>query len=609
MFLLIVNSYAQQVQNYLPFQGRLTNSSGVALSGQYTFNFQIVGTSYSETFASLPVVNGLYAVVLGASTPLPTQLFQTSSSAQLQIMVNGVVLQTVSIYAPIERDPSIPANIKDGIDWTEISNIPTSIYQQLSISGNNISISNGNSITLPQNNNPNDLAVGTANAVSGLGTTNPPVNISQQSVNSVWQSFKLSQSGQLTEIKTYLGNGNGMNLRLKIYNGVGNNTQAIYNELYLSNNFSANYSQKLFAMSNAQPLNLLSDSSYTFELIAEMPANCVGCISNFTVGYNSLNPYPNGQSNINASADVFFDMTIVINQGPVLSVNNQNNGLVGIGTPNTLGYKVRIMGADENQLLLDNQGQANTTLALGYDGLLKANMNWNNPNKTLSLNTYTNNAEITFTNNSMELLRVKANGNVGIGTSSPSKKLEVNGDMSVGSITPKYTGPTSFIIPSTTVTANFVQSYTWTQNDHTYVLFSTSAAITWLQAQELARYAKGYLVTATSTAENTWIKSTILTHTSAQGYIPLGLIGVNNTSSFPYNSSSINPNDVRYITGEFAEFASNIYLSSYSNRPPSGDRFCWISTAHDTQRRYYSASSSWAGFTSVLVELSYNICP
>ena len=58
--------------------------------------------------------------------------------------------------------------------------------------------------------------------------------------------------------------------------------------------------------------------------------------------------------------------------------------------------------------------------------------------------------------------------NVGIGISSPTKKLDVNGDERVGYITPRYTGPLSFTIPSTIYTATYSQSYVWTDNEHLY---------------------------------------------------------------------------------------------------------------------------------------------
>lgn len=406
-YMSIIACFAQS-QPRLPFQGRLTNSQGIALTGTYTFDFQIVGTTYSETFSSVAVNNGLYSVVLGTNNPLPTNLFQSANSAQLQVSINGNILQTVAIHAPIENDPSVPANIKDGIDWQEISNKPLIDTQKLSLNGTILGIGGGNSVTLPQNNTPNDITVGTAGTVANIGSSNPPTNVLQQSVPSVWQSFKVNQSGQLNEIKVYLSNLNTTDIRLKIYSNVGNTTQAIYDYLYSSSILGASYGIKTFSINNTtQAINLLSNTNYTFELIAE----CGSCSQSFLIGYNNNNSYVDGQANISTTSDLFFEIGVGISQGPTMSVNNQNNGFVGIGTANTLGYKVRIMGANANQLLLDNQGQPNTMLSFGNDGQIKANISWNNINNAWNFNA-TNTASFSFSSNITELLKLNSNGNI-----------------------------------------------------------------------------------------------------------------------------------------------------------------------------------------------------
>ncbi len=202
--------------------------------------------------------------------------------------------------------------------------------------------------------------------------------------------------------------------------------------------------------------------------------------------------------------------------------------------------------------------------------------------------------------------------NVGIGVSSPTKKLDVNGDELVGYITPRYTGPLSFTIPSTAFTATYVQSYVWTNNEHLYVLFTTSAIINWIQAQNLARFVKGHLLTPTSLEENNWIKSTILVHPSAQGNIPIGYTDINTEGKW------------QYITGEIGVIGNNTHFSDWYPPGPDNDGCgmgvdedvaMYSSSAGDVQRRWGDIAPTSIGacttepLNAVIVEFEYTLCP
>jgi|GEM_PF-7027146 len=62
------------VPRYISYQGKLTNSSGTALDGTYSFTFKLyndptAGTlKWSETQPSVQVTGGLYSVILGTTT-------------------------------------------------------------------------------------------------------------------------------------------------------------------------------------------------------------------------------------------------------------------------------------------------------------------------------------------------------------------------------------------------------------------------------------------------------------------------------------------------------------------------------------------------------------
>jgi hypothetical protein len=90
----VISAQAQAVPSLMNFQGRLTDSSNNPLAGTYPFIFQIFDNSvggnllWSETQPSVTVVNGVFAVQLGASTPLTTNIL-SGSTAYLQVTANG----------------------------------------------------------------------------------------------------------------------------------------------------------------------------------------------------------------------------------------------------------------------------------------------------------------------------------------------------------------------------------------------------------------------------------------------------------------------------------------------------------------------------------------
>jgi trimeric autotransporter adhesin len=92
-----VTSAQTSVPSLLAFQGRLTDASNNPLSGSHSFVFEIYSAGaggvqlWTETQGAVTVVNGVFSVQLGASTPLSASVF-SGGAAYLQITADGVLL-------------------------------------------------------------------------------------------------------------------------------------------------------------------------------------------------------------------------------------------------------------------------------------------------------------------------------------------------------------------------------------------------------------------------------------------------------------------------------------------------------------------------------------
>jgi len=151
------------------------------------------------------------------------------------------------------------------------------------------------------------------------------------------------------------------------------------------------------------------------------------------------------------------------------NINNTNSGNVGIGTtspdkkltvqgtipsPGGAMTVLRTTGANNGYgLLLDATGTGNNNLGFSVNGAAKGGSAWDIPRSFLGFVNlgYSNNdfslrlnsdGSLTYHDSvypGPERFRITAAGNVGIGTSNPSAKLDVNGSINVsGNINAKY---------------------------------------------------------------------------------------------------------------------------------------------------------------------------
>ncbi len=321
---------------YLPFQGKLYEN-GQPLTGQKTFSFSINdgGVNWTETHPNVTINQGLYAVTLGSITPLPTNVFRSQGMHELTIQVEGNPLDIVTIYAPVENDPTVREDVKDGVSWSEIQNLPAGIdtdvtneLQVLSISGDTIYISDGNFIVLPGNDllNSNTFQVGQYDTI-----TQPDVGQLFGNVlytnNSVWQSFKPSVSGRIRAIEVDFNNLDPQGqIRLNIRPGEGTNQQSISGQIFNASNFPTGPAPSFKNFQLNDPVEVTVGNTYTFELVKEGGNN-----QNLTFRTDgTANTYLNGRSSIDPSTDLKFIIHMEIVTEPNFVVQPEG----GIEAPN-----------------------------------------------------------------------------------------------------------------------------------------------------------------------------------------------------------------------------------------------------------------------------------
>lgn len=173
--LMLITFYlsAQEIPQKISYQGKLLEN-GVPIDGTKKIKF-IIG-SWDETHSSVQVTEGLYSVTLGSdANPIPTSIFDNSTSVQLQIEVEDIALspQTdiLSVAYAYKAEKAVDAEKMNGqqpdyyTNWNNLDNIPADIadgddvndadanssneLQTLSISGSELTISGGNTVTLP----------------------------------------------------------------------------------------------------------------------------------------------------------------------------------------------------------------------------------------------------------------------------------------------------------------------------------------------------------------------------------------------------------------------------------------------------------------------------
>jgi len=130
LFLTVLSLFAfAQIPTTLPLQGALEDN-GVPVDGTFTMDFSISSIGWSET-QNVTVVDGLYSVVLGAVTDLPSDLFSSTNIHSLDITFDGNPLSPVNVYSPMTSSSGYFANNNLRMEITDINDPNVGDYVEL----------------------------------------------------------------------------------------------------------------------------------------------------------------------------------------------------------------------------------------------------------------------------------------------------------------------------------------------------------------------------------------------------------------------------------------------------------------------------------------------
>ena len=189
-------------------------------------------------------------------------------------------------------------------------------------------------------------------------------------------------------------------------------------------------------------------------------------------------------------------------------------------------------------------------------------------------------------------------------------RLNGAGEMYSPLLIPNAPTLTSFIIPSTSVTASQAGSSTWTPNGngHTYVLYTVPTPISWQQAMEGARRIGGYLPTITSAAEQSHVAN-FLTALSYSTSIPLGHTDINQEGIFQTITGEQGFEVVGGIAQTYTNFAGGEPNNATGIACGASDGEDFLEMGPAPGRNWNDVQFCAATYLGFVVEFSYNTRP
>jgi microcystin-dependent protein len=338
------------------FQGKIY-INGQPANGLHTINFFIgPPLNWSSVPKTINITNGLYSTVID----FPPDLFDyaTASREMIAILDSNNPIDTVTLFAPLERDPTVRSYFLDSISWANVHNKPpvdtsfSNEIQTLSINGDTLKISDGNFVLFPDMSK--DLTVNGKFKVidtsihqsfSGLGSSYTScIGAANQSY---WQSFKAIESGKLRQITVPVAASCNNYVTVYIYAGQGSSSQYLgYKSCPVNNALTLQTLDLTSGISSSTNgyISLSIGTVYTFQLTPP-----VGC--SITVGCNNTDPYTEGISNIAVGTDIPFALHMDKSAPPNFTILKNGNVGIGVDSP-TVQLEVKGRIKDQTGFLM-----------------------------------------------------------------------------------------------------------------------------------------------------------------------------------------------------------------------------------------------------------------
>lgn len=544
---------SKSVPNKLNYQGHLTHasdSSAVTDTLEMTFRFFDAKTAgaelWSEIHAAVPVIDGLFSIVLGENTSLPTGLFD-GSALWLQTEVGAEVLSPrkplVSVAYGIRSqvadhaataDYAVEADHAGEADHAILAD--TAMYTQpdvdWAVSGDDVYHMDGN---------------------VGIGTTAPG-----QSLNTKFDVFGRvsirNEAGEYALIADYsdtpptyqrlysdkTGGGTARDFILGVY------PSGHMDQLVLKNDGNVgigttNPASKLHVEGTAQVTGFKMSTSVTAGHVLTADATGVGTWQapvalpdgDWSVAGNDMYSVVPGNIGIGTNAPerllhIYGGSAgaVTSNSAAKLVIEGDNTSTINFLTPNTYPQGIQFGDSDDaasGWIFYDHNGD-----------------------------------KMRFATNNSDKLTVLSNGNVGVGISSPATKLDVNGVISA-------TGGSS---------ADWNTAYSWgdhsgvgymelaaTNNSATATYLNSTSTLNVLNLDSNTPFAAVYI--DNNYDGNTWGLSAGLQSTSA-GASSYGLYGFNYGTGYgafgiSYNSSGTGVRGVNNSYSNFGDLGTPSY--------------------------------------------------
>jgi len=202
----------------------------------------------------------------------------------------------------------------------------------------------------------------------------------------------------------------------------------VWNETYTSA-VSNGFFDLLLGTNSNNPLNLTFNQDYNISIYVGSSAQQIGGTYRFRGGQGMINPSNISAGNFSASGNYSFGSTVFV---------DKTNNRVGIGTTGP-SSKLEVTGADDNTY---GQLRVNST---GSDARIELwNMDGSNTSGRGSI--FMSRTEgyqgMRFMTGGNDRMIIDKSGNVGIGTTNPTKILAINGTLAAVTFDPSAGTPT-----------------------------------------------------------------------------------------------------------------------------------------------------------------------